>query len=1141
MRMKNTILLLFCSVTLAIGQWTTNSILSEGTVIKMAIPETGLYTLSFQDLQSNTDLDLANIDPRNIHIYGNQGGLLPLDNSTPREDDLVENAVYIQGEDDGSFDSGDYILFYAEGADRVSARGNQLSYEKNIYDFNNYYFLKVDGNRGKRIEEQTNLDVAEYSTTSDRLLRHEIDVLNLLGNFGSTQGSGKQWFGETFGGTSTQDFSSSFSFTDLEAGEAEVSMVFSARGEGSSSVSLNVNGQSVSRNLLGVDFGNVEDTYATTAIIEETMPVSGSINVSVTYNGGNDKTGWLDYIQVIAKERLTVPRSGLRRFCQLGSDQQSQAGFRLNGDAAGAWIWNVTDVTDVHQQAYAVDNASLRFGYDTGGQLQQFIVFNNSGSFMTPTNFSVVENTNIHSIEALDMAIVYHPNFEDAAMRLADHRRAQDGFRVETINIFDIYNEFGGGKADPVAVRDMARMLYSRDTNFKYLLLLGDASYDYRGINTSIEFQNFVPTYETDTSLNPIFAFPTDDFFGLLSEEEGSDALRGTLDLGIGRIPAQTNDEALAVVNKIITYDTDPERFGDWRTRLGFAADDVDASWDTVHARDTDNIAQETEEANPCLHQQKVYFDAFVQEATPGGARYPAANKAIADNIFAGQLVFGYLGHGGPRGLSQERVIQISDVRNYNNAKKLPIFITATCSFTGFDEPNFVSAGEFLIKNPNGGAVSLFTTVRSVFASSNRILTQNVYRSLFERENGLPLRLGDILRRSQNDVSDNAISNSRKFLLMGDPAMQIALPKHRVSVTEFNNQIVTETTVDTLGALSRGKITGQIEGWDSGELQSGFNGTVFITVFDKASELTTLLNDGNGPAQRFSVRKNILYKGSATVSNGEFEADFILPQDINFSFGKASINLYATNNVDSDAMGCYDKIVIGGTSDNVISDNEGPEIDIFFNDRSFIFGGKTNAEPILIVDLADENGINLSSTSIGHDITATLEDQNGTRIVLNEFYEPTVDKIGEGTVTYQMPELEEGPHKLYLKAWDILNNSSEEVSEFYVANSSEGFIENVFNYPNPFSTSTNFTFEHDLINTDIEVIVSIYTISGKLVKSIVEERFSQGSRISDIHWDAKDDYGNRLAKGIYLYKIKVYSPQLNVSRESDFRKMAILH
>ena len=1124
------------------GQFKTSSVLSDGTVFKMAIPETGIYTISFQDLADNTTLDVNSIDPRNIHIYGNQGGLLPLRNSTPREDDLEENAVYIEGEADGSFDSGDYILFYAEGANRVVKTDAGLDYEQNIYDFNNYYFIKIDNNRGKRVEEKSSLDVPNYRETGERLLRHENEVLNLLGNFGSTQGSGKQWFGETFGGNSLQNFSGSFPFIDLAPNtEATVEMVFSARGESNSQVSLVVNGERFQRNINQVNFGDIESLYASSVTITEDVVINSGLNISVDYAGGTNKTGWLDYIQVTAEERLSVPTAGdIRTFTDLDSKERARGGFKLNGNPNGVWVWNVTDVTNVSQQAYTSDGSSLQFGYDTEANFQQFIAFNNSPDFLTPTSFSQVENQNIHGIDNIDMAIIYHPDFEAAAAKLAEHRRSLDGFTVETIDIFEIYNEYAGGKADPVAVRDMARSFNERFDNFKYLLLLGDASYDYRGINTAIEFQNFVPTYQTNNSLHPILAFPSDDFFGLLSDDEGSDALLGTLDIGIGRIPAQTNDEALTVVDKIIGYDTDPDRFGEWRTRLGFAADDVDLAWDVVHARETDNIARETAVSQPCLHQQKVYFDAFVQEATPGGARYPGANKAIAENIFNGQLIFSYLGHGGPRGLSQERVIQVSDVRNYNNRNKLPVFITATCSFTGFDEPNLVSAGEFLIKNPNGGAVSLFTTVRSVFAGPNATLTRKVYESLFQRENGLPLRLGEVLQRSQNDLT-GSVDNRRKFLLMGDPAMKIGLPEHRVTITKFNDEIVTETSIDTLGALGRAKLSGRIEGWDSGELLTGFNGKVFVTVFDKVSQLTTNNNDGEGTPMSFDVKNNILYKGLATVTNGEFEVSVVLPIDINFSFGKASINLYATDEVNSDAMGCYEQIVIGGSSDTVIDDNEGPDIDIFFNDRSFLFGGKTNSEPLLIVDLADENGINLSTTSIGHDITATLEDQNGVKTVLNEFYEPTVDKIGEGTVTYQMPKLENGPHKLYLKAWDILNNSSEEVSEFFVTDSSEGFIENVFNFPNPFSTSTNFTFEHDLINTDVEVIVNIYTISGKLVKSIVNERFSQGSRISDIHWDAKDDFGNRLAKGIYLYKIKVFAPQLNVSRESDFRKLAILH
>jgi len=473
---------------------------------------------------------------------------------------------------------------------------------------------------------------------------------------------------------------------------------------------------------------------------------------------------------------------------------------------------------------------------------------------------------------------------------------------------------------------------------------------------------------------------------------------------------------------------------------------------------------------------------------------------------------------------------------------KLPVFITATCSFTGFDEPLRKSAGEHLILNPNGGAVALFTTVRSVYANSNQKLTSAVYNLIFNRVNGKALRLGDVLRESQNQLGSSLTEtkNTRKFALMGDPSMRISLPEHNISITEFQGMPVSETRLDTVGALGKATLRGQVESHADGTLISNFNGTVALTIYDKPSELSTLVNDGLGVPMNFTVKKNILYKGTASVQNGEFEVSFILPQDINFSYGPGSIHFYADDG-QTDAIGCYDKLIIGGASTSVIDDTMGPEIDIFFNDRSFTFGGTVNKEPLLLVDLADENGINLSGTSIGHDITATLEDQNGEKIVLNEFYVPTVDKIGEGTVEYEMPALEPGPHKLYIKAWDILNNSSEEVTEFVVASSEDGFIDKVYNYPNPFSTNTNFMFDHDLSSANLDIVVNIYTISGKLVKSIVDNRFTSGTRIDDINWDGRDDYGNKLAKGIYLYKINLYAPELDVRRESEFRKLSIIY
>ncbi len=1136
------VLSLIIYTSISYGQGTTQSIFSEGVITKLTIPQTGLYKISYEELKDNTAIDVDNINPNNIHIYGNRGGLLPLPNDVARADDLIENRIFLSGSTDNSFDPGDYILFYAEGGDRVNTETGAFAYEKNVYDYNNYYYIKVNDSRGLRIDQVASTPVASYRNYTERLIRHEEDRLNLLGQFGSTQGSGKQWFGETFTNNREQSFSESFRLNNPVANqEAQIKLRFAGRSSAAGTVRLFVNNDVFSSNTISVNLGNIEGNYASVANISQVVNLSESPEITVSYqNSGSNSEAWLDYIQMIVKEEISISNSPSIIYNAQDANE-AMIGYEFPYSSNGLKIWDVSSLSDISAIEYNSSNGNVSFGVNNDFKTKTFVAFEESGTFLSPTFSETVPNQNLHGIERADLIIVYHPNFKASAEKLADHRRTQDNLIVETIEIQQVYNEFAGGKQDPVAMRDFFRLIHLRDNNFKYVVLLGDASYDYKGLVVNLPNQNFVPTYETDESLNGVDAYPSDDFFALLSEDEGGDRLSGDIDIGIGRIPAKDADEAMGVVEKIISYDTNPNRFGDWRTVLGFSADDVDASWDTVHLRDSDNIARQTEESHPCLLQKKVYFDSYKQEATPGGSRYPDANKAINDNIFKGQLVYNYLGHGGPKGLSQERVLQIADIRSWTNMDKLPIFITATCSFTGFDEPNFVSAGEHLILNPNGGAVALFTTVRSVYASQNFDLTEGIFKEIFLRTEGLPSRLGDIIVKSKNSGRSSARENTRKFLLMGDPCMRIALPQHKAEITEYNNVQIQGGQQDTLGALGRATFGGRITSHKDGTLVSDFNGEVDITIFDKPSTLYTLTNDNNGSPIPFDVKKNVLYRGSATVTNGTFSVDVILPMDINYEFGKGYIHLYALSNNEVDAAGCYQDLVIGGTSSSVIEDNEGPEVNIFFNDRTFEFGGSTTKEPLLLVDLADENGINLSSTSIGHDITAVLEDQNGDKIVLNDFYEPTPNKVGEGTVSYQMPKLEPGPHKIYIKAWDILNNSTEEVMEFVVQECEDGAITNIYNYPNPFSTYTEFAFNHDLVNTELDIVINIYTVSGKLVKSITDNRFSSGTLISDLSWDARDDYGNKLAKGIYLYKINLYSSQLNLRRESDFSKLVILN
>ncbi len=1141
-RFHITLLIVIVFNTALLSQTVNQSVLSDGNIYKFSIPQSGIYKISHSFLSESLNIDLSLIDPRNIHIYSNNGGFVPQLINDSRIDDLNELDILVSGEEDGTFNTEDYILLYAEGADKYNLKSNDLVFEKNIYDFNNYLFLKIENSPGKRIQSRESIQAEFYSSIKETAIRHEDDRLNLLGAFSGTQGSGKQWFGESFTNERDQNFDKNFSFPNLVQGTmADIKILLSSRSSSSASFDITIDGTPFQTTHPGTNTGDIESLYSESQILKDRSSLNStdpSINISYKPVASNSEA-WLDYIEIIAEEYITYTENSNFIFHR-NSLEYSSYGFQFDA-TQNLNIWDITDISRVQSINYQNNGQNVEFGYESSHGLSAFLAFNPDNEFPSPTFIEQIENQNLHSIQRADYAIVYHPDFQTAAEQLAQHRRDYDGLVVETINIFHVYNEFGGGKKDPSALRDFAKMLLDRDPEFRYLLLFGDATYDFRGIQDFIPYHNFVPTYQTLQSLNPIEAFPSDDFFALLTANEGDESLDGALDIGVGRIPVSKLDDGLNFVNKIIHYDTHPDMHGDWKMRIGFAADDQDKPVDKVHVIQSNGIAKLTELNHPEFNQQKVFFDAYTQESTPGGQRYPDANAAINDNIIKGQLATSYLGHGGPKGWAQERVLQIGDILNWDNFNRMPIIITATCSFTGFDEPTFVSAGEHALLNGSGGAIALFTTVRAVYSSSNKRLTEEVYKKIFTRNEGQRLRLGDIIKESQNaNSADTTKSNSRKFMLIGDPALTIGSPKYNIKVDQLNGQTITAQQVDTLGALERASISGSIVDY-SDNIISSFNGEIFLTVFDKNANRKTLDNDNQGSTYDFEIRNSVLYKGSATVSNGQFEIEFIIPKDINFDYGNGHLSLYASDGQSDDAGGYYNQIVIGGIGGNGITDTEGPEIDIFFDTRSFQFGGRTSLEPLLILDLEDENGINLSATSIGHDITASIDDKNGTQIILNDFYNPEVDQIGKGTVEYQLKDLEPGMHTIYIKAWDILNNSSEAISEFFIADEDDGKLRNVYNYPNPFSTNTNFTFEHDLTNANLDVLVNIYTLSGKLVKSIQEQKFSPGSRINDINWDGRDDFGSKLAKGVYIYKIKLSASEFNLHRDSDFQKLVVLN
>ena len=868
---------------------------------------------------------------------------------------------------------------------------------------------------------------------------------------------------------------------------------------------------------------------------------SENINVKISYPPVSAASeGFLDYIDMNGRRQLimTGQQMILRDLKSLDYPSTTYPLSNVNNNTV---VWDITNPLSPLSQEFTSNGSSLNFGASSD-ELKTFVAFDKTAALLKPTAVGKVTPQNVHGIDNLDMVIIYPEIYESAASQLAAHRESYSGLTVATVEINQIFNEFSSGRVDPTAVRDFAKMLYDRNERFKYLLLIGDGSFDYRNINGDNEANginhNTMVVYETQQSLDPITGFPSDDYFGLLSENEGGDNLLGAVDIAIGRLPVRTVEEARIVVEKIISYDTASSTLGDWRNRIAFVADDEDSN---THFRDANRIANMVKNSFENFNLDKIYLDAYQQESTSGGEKYPAVSDAINANVFKGLLAINYLGHGGWKGWTQERVLGITDIQSWSNYNKLPLFVTATCSFTGYDDPTLTTGGEEVFLSEKGGAIGLFSTVRAVYASSNYQLTRSVFDTIFTKVDNEYASLGEILRVAKNS-SSASVQNSRKFTLIGDPAQKLALPEYNVGTTKINGRELTGIQLDTIKALQKVTIEGVITD-DAGQVIQNFNGKIFPTIYDKEITLYTLGQDRGSNVAPFDIQKNIIFKGTASVTNGRFQFTFVVPKDINFEYGRGKISYYATDESSKDATGSYEDIVIGGTDTNALADTEGPDIEVFMNDTTFAFGGITNANPVLLVKLSDDNGINVVGNSIGHDLTGVLDENTQNTYQLNDFYESALDDYRKGTVRFPLFDLTPGRHQIRVRAWDVANNNAEAYTEFLVAESAEIALDHVLNYPNPFTTNTNFQFEHNFADQLLDVQVDIFTVSGRLVKTIEDQVLSNGFRITNIQWDGTDDFGDRLAKGVYLYKVKVglaQSAGIDVSTESDFEKLVIL-
>ena len=1077
-----------------------NSVLSSGDWYTLSTNSNGIYKINYNDLLS-LGINQENINVDNIHIFGNGGGMLPYLNSDFRHEDLVENSIQIYDDNNnGIFEENDYILFYGQSPNvwvYDSISGN-YSFNQHLYSDEVYYFLNVSNYNNKKITTKhvTSIHSTDISEFQD-FLCYENENENLIS-------SGRLWFGDKFSSNESKIFS--FNFQNLVAElPLHIKTVVAARSLVPSNLNINVNNTSIENLSISNIISTPSTEYAKLVTSESSFySNSDNLNIDLSYSSNdNGAQMWLDYIEINAIRKLKITNNMLEFRNPNISSSIVKYKIEANNNTN---IWEITNPLNPKKIITEFGSGIITFK-DSTDIRRKYVAFTES-SYKKPNLVGYIPNQDLHNLSSeVEYVIISHENFVTQANRLSNFHQANSNLNTVVVDLQQIYNEFSSGMQDVTALRDFLRMLYKRpNSKLKYVLLFGDGSYDHK--NRVLNNTNYIPTYQSYNSTHPTLTYVTDDYFGLLDDNEGL-FINDLVDIGIGRLPISNSKEANFLVDKIERY-YKKESFGAWRNDIVFIADDGDASDGNIHMSQADSLSNIIANNYDEINISKIYLDNYLQESTPGGPRSSAAQSAINNKINKGALLVNYTGHGGPLGWTQERVLEVSQINSWEN-NYLPLFMTATCKFSYFDDPERVSAGEYVLLNQNGGAIALLSTTRLVYSSPNYTLNNKFINVLFEKNQDEFPRLGDVFKETK--VLSGSGTNNRNFTLLGDPALQLAYPQYKV---------VTSLVADTIKALQEVFVEGYIED-NAGKKINDFNGEVFVTVFDKEIIRTTLGQQSCDPMP-YKDQNSIIYKGSATVENGIFSLSFIVPKDIAYNYEKGKISYYALTDEESpvDANGSFSDFIIGGTADNVIYDYDPAEISLYMNTRSFTDGGITNRDPLLLADIFDQSGINTVGNGIGHDIVAYLDGDRSNPYVLNEYYKSNIDNYRQGVVKFPFENLEIGEHTLTLKVWDIFNNSSEASINFTVTDS-ELYIENFTSFPNPFSDLTHFYFQHNKSNQTLDVDLKIYSIDGVLVEKISNIYSDPGYQIGPIVWLARNKYGEKLSSGIYIAQLNISS------------------
>ena len=1086
--------------TASAQNYAEHSVLSTGKWFKVGIDQTGMQKLSYADL-SSLGMDVDHVNPRNIRVYHNGGGILNELNAEPRFDDLMEIPSFVYGESDGKFDRDDYILFYARGPVtwKYDAEEEAFVHQPNAYDDYSYAFITTDMGPGQRVETATTpngtgMDVNEFLDYQV----YEKDEYNIING-------GRTYYSDIIDGNGS--VSLNFDFKNAKTNRnGRISVNLAGRNFSPASFRLLVNDEIVKTFNITPTASGSDHYFAYEASGSVLAALTGD-NVKVVLNhvgvSGTTSIGYIDYVSMNAWRALKFSGPQMLFRNPEAADGSKVYSYRISGAGSSLQVWDVTD--SIRPVKVNGQLSGSVYSFKVLGDIKnEFVAFDGS-SFHTPSLFGLVNNQDLHGDRDYDYLMVVYPEFLGQAERLkAIHAVYDPDLEIKIVTPEQIYNEFSCGAQDVTAIRDYCRMLYNDTRPLRYLLLFGDASFDYKNRNG---MATFVPTYETKVASSIQASIVTDDYFCFLDENEGT-LSRSKPDIGAGRLPVSTLEQATQMVDKVENYlAVNESTMQPWRNVITFMCDDAEINQFFDHSEGFARQIKTTGGHNMVV--DKIYLDAYNQENTPNGQLAPEVNLAVNNRMDKGTLVLNYVGHGGEVQLAEERILKRSDVNTWRNGPKYPLMITGTCEFSRYDDHDRTSLGEYAFLSQYGGMIAMFTTSRVTNAYTNQKFIAGVYDHLFEIENGERRRLGDVFRMAKSEGTEN----ERRYVFFGDPALRLPLPKWTVETTRID---------DTLKALQPATIEGVVKDHE-GEIASSFNGIVYVSVYDKETLYSTK-GDENTAVKEFSLRQSILFNGKTEVVNGRFSISFTVPRDISYRFGSGAVSYYATDYT-KDASGLFEDFIIGGYYEDAVLDNDPPEVMLYIDDEQFVSGGITGDSPTLIAYVSDESGINTTGAGIGHDIVATLSGPMDASYVLNDYFVADMGSQGNGVVNYRMQNLPDGDYILTLKVWDVYNNSGVASIAFKVVSSARMVLEDPVCAPNPVTGETYFSFGHNQIGNNMDVLIQIFDLMGRRVAILQEQVTGTSARTHPIPWDGRANNGSLLPSGVYVYCVTATNDQ----------------